>query len=142
MIIEEDIYLEHFGVKGMQWGVRNTSGSKSKSKPKLTAAELRARKKRINSNVNKALAVVVVASYASTILNAYGSTRTSAPFPGDSPRRTKSAKDLINARRNVEVSSLNRMHREGHMDASQLKNFSAILNARYDRRIAEALRNA
>ncbi len=33
MIIEEDIYLEHFGVKGMQWGVRRnrSSGSSSKS---------------------------------------------------------------------------------------------------------------
>lgn len=23
MIIDEDIYLEHWGVKGMRWGVRN-----------------------------------------------------------------------------------------------------------------------
>lgn len=23
MIIEEEVYLEHFGIKGMRWGVRN-----------------------------------------------------------------------------------------------------------------------
>lgn len=27
MIIEADVYLEHFGVKGMKWGVRNESGT-------------------------------------------------------------------------------------------------------------------
>lgn len=26
MIIEEEVYLEHFGVKGMHWGVRNKRG--------------------------------------------------------------------------------------------------------------------
>ncbi len=30
MIIEEDIYLEHFGIKGMQWGVRKSKTSSSK----------------------------------------------------------------------------------------------------------------
>ncbi len=44
MLIDEDIYLEHYGVKGMQWGIRNdrrsqrsnkvASKSTSKSKPK------------------------------------------------------------------------------------------------------------
>ncbi len=34
MFIDEDIYMEHFGVKGMRWGVRN----KSKKAP-LTAKE-------------------------------------------------------------------------------------------------------
>ncbi len=58
------------------------------------------------------------------------------------PSRAKSVTDIINDRRNVEVSSLTRMHKEGKMDADQFKNFSTILNARYDRKIAEAIRDA
>ncbi len=54
------------------------------------------------------------------------------------PSRPKSAVDIINARRNTEVSALKRMRREGHMDDDQLKNFKAILNARYDRRVVES----
>ncbi len=54
------------------------------------------------------------------------------------PSRVKSAVDIINARRNTEVSALKRMRREGHMDDAQLKNFKSILNARYDRRVAES----
>lgn len=30
MIIQEDVYLEHYGKKGMKWGVRNSSGGSSK----------------------------------------------------------------------------------------------------------------
>lgn len=29
MIIDEEVYLEHFGVKGMRWGVRKTTDTKS-----------------------------------------------------------------------------------------------------------------
>lgn len=30
MIVDEDVYLEHFGVKGMKWGVRNKSSGVSR----------------------------------------------------------------------------------------------------------------
>jgi hypothetical protein len=33
MIVDEDVYLEHFGIKGMRWGVRNDEdGAKSESR--------------------------------------------------------------------------------------------------------------
>lgn len=31
MIVEEEVYLEHFGVKGMKWGVRKERNSNSSS---------------------------------------------------------------------------------------------------------------
>ncbi len=44
MVIDEDIYLEHFGVKGMQWGVRksNTSSSGKTSSDNKTSKKKRA----------------------------------------------------------------------------------------------------
>ncbi len=35
MIVDEDIYLEHFGVKGMKWGIRNNKGN-AESNQKIT----------------------------------------------------------------------------------------------------------
>ncbi len=32
MIIDEDIYLEHFGVKGMRWGVQNSTKKSGKER--------------------------------------------------------------------------------------------------------------
>ncbi len=136
--------LVQFGVKGMQWGVRNSRTSSSK--PPLTAKEkrekIRKRNAKISSVAYTTLGAAYAAVYISSFLRSSGNTRAYAPFPGDSPSRTKSVTDLINSRRNVEVSALKRMHREGHMDSDQLRNFASILNARYDRRVAEALRNS
>lgn len=33
MIVDEEVYLEHFGVKGMRWGVRNSSPSRVGKRP-------------------------------------------------------------------------------------------------------------
>lgn len=44
MILDETVYLEHFGVKGMKWGVRNTdvsSGKQSKRDERAKKFELR-----------------------------------------------------------------------------------------------------
>lgn len=140
MIVDEDIYLEHYGKKGMQWGVRNKS-----NKPKPTAKEKRAKSKKRKETVNKVasgvITAVMVAGYVSSILAATGGTKTSNIRP-PKPARAKSVTDLINDRRKTEVSSLLRMHREGKMDSEQLSNFSRILNARYDRKVADAIKNA
>ncbi len=140
MIVDEEIYLEHYGKKGMQWGVRNKS-----NKTPLTAKEKKQkRQKRIDKGaqiVGTALYAAVVLSYVSHILNISGGTRTSNIRP-PKPERAKSVTDLINDRRSTEVSSLLRMHREGKMDSEQYSNFSRILNARYDRKVADAIRNA
>jgi hypothetical protein len=40
VVPDEDVYLEHFGVMGMKWGIRNNKGTKSsnrkRTKPKET----------------------------------------------------------------------------------------------------------
>ncbi len=154
MIIDEDIYLEHFGVKGMRWGVSNERSTDNSDKPPLTAKEKAKEKKerseKRKKTVGKVAYGVFVAVYLASFLSEFGDTRTSTIPPRGSSRpprpprapRAKSVSDIINARRDTEVSSLRRMHREGHMDDDQLVNFKRILNARYDRRIADALRDA
>jgi hypothetical protein len=144
--------LEHFGTKGMKWGVRNNRTSGGKSKPKLTAQQRQARSERrmrIASNVVLGIAV------AGTILNAVGSTMVGDVPPrssssgsyqrssgstgsGSSRSRPKSPVDLINQERDTQMASMTRMHAEGRMDDAQFQNFSRTLNARYDRRVREA----
>lgn len=55
--------------------------------------------------------------------------------------KPQSVADIINAERNVKVSSLKRMHKEGKMDKDQAKNFLKILNDRYDRKIVDAMKS-
>jgi hypothetical protein len=69
MIIDEDIYIQHFGVKGMRWGVRNdddeSSGSDSsgEKKPRFTPRQKKA--------------IIAGAAIAGTLLVAYGGYRLS-----------------------------------------------------------------
>ncbi len=157
MIIDEDVYLEHFndttidqevdaflkhfGVKGMQWGVRNKRSTSSSKKAPLTAKEKREKVRKRNERIVKGMGYAYAALFVSSFFISSGDTKANTIKPPSS-RISKSVADLINERRDVEVSALNRMHREGKMDSDQLRNFSSILNARYDRRVADALRNS
>ena len=124
-------FLEHFGVKGMRWGIRN------ESKKVVLSPKDRAKKRDRNiKRVHKVATTVAAGLYIAALLSSSGNQKASTI----KPPRSKSVSDLINARRNVEISSLTRMHKEGKMDADQFKNFSTILNARYDRKVAEALK--
>lgn len=61
MIIEETDYLEHFGVRGMRWGVRKqreTSGERSPPKKKLTSAQ---RERRFRIALGVASAAITIA---------------------------------------------------------------------------------
>lgn len=149
MIIEEKVYLEHFGKKGMHWGIRN-----KKPKPTLTAAQRQKRReRRVNTGVT-VLKVAIIAAWVAAFLGTKGKTKATSyksytnsnsykqsykQHARTSSSKVKSAKDLINDRRNVEVASLKRMHTEGKMDAAQQENFLKILNARYDRKVAAAI---
>lgn len=155
-----DDVLEHFGVKGMHWGVR-------KKRPKPTAAQRRAKTAQRQKVAGRVLLGIAAAAYAVSILDAVGNTRVSDipphsdPFASSfrnnrdysrarsnydratsggsgRPRSPRSAADLINQERDTQISSLRRTHREGHLDAEQLRIFEEKLNRRYDRRVAEA----
>lgn len=146
-----DDVLEHFGVKGMRWGVQTKrSFSSGKSRQKRTAAQRKSRQERINKVVSGTILTAVAASYAVSIITTLGMTKThdipswgSSDFGGSSSgssyqSRTRSPTDIINQERDTQMSSLRRMHTEGKMDDAQLQNFQTKLNARYDRRVAEA----
>lgn len=137
MIINADVYLEHFGKKGMKWGVRNKHQPPGRA---LTPAERKQRVQRqqkVARVVRKVALGVIAVAYVSSLLKASGGTRTSEiKMP---KAKVKTAADFVRERRDVEVASLKRMHAEGKMDATQHENFLRILNARYDRKIAAAV---
>lgn len=57
MIVEEEVYLEHFGVKGMRWGVRKdhrTEGEKIVSQLRTNAAMVNPSQKKFAKEANKA----------------------------------------------------------------------------------------
>lgn len=57
MIINEDVYLEHYGKKGMRWGVRNNSNSKKQA---LTSEEKDKRNKKLAIILGSAAAVTAI----------------------------------------------------------------------------------
>ncbi len=176
---EVEEFLEHFGVKGMRWGVQNRSlrkeagrqehinrlkkisdgtatreeraavrkktGTTTKPRANRELQNPKETKMLINNKRNQKVRDVatglVVAAWVASLFISNAKLKTSNIRPPSSTK-AKSVANLINDRRNVEVSSLTRMHKEGKMDDDQLKNFSKILNARYDRKIAEALKTS
>jgi len=161
---EVEDFLEHVGVKGMKWGTRksssdknNNQGSKSSTKPPLTAKQKKEKDRKKQEIFNKVLSAGVATVYAAMFISSILVSAENQKFKDQNarnqnsrnqktnitrPPKPKSAADIINDRRNVEVSSLKRMHREGKMDADQLKNFSTILNARYDRKVDAAKKSS
>jgi hypothetical protein len=135
MLITEEAYLQHYGKKGMKWGVR-------KKKKPLTAKE---RQRKTERNVKIAKGVITTGLTVLWLSSFFveGSKTTSGSYKQATrnvpPPKAKSAADFINERRNIEVASLKRMHKEGKMDAQQAENFLRILNARYDRKVAAAV---
>lgn len=69
-MLTEDEYLEHFGKKGMRWGVRNADGTKAAKIP-LTEEQRKARNKKIVI-ASTAAALVVGTIATAVILKKYG----------------------------------------------------------------------
>lgn len=136
MFDTSDDVLEHFGVKGMKWGVR-------KPKKKLTMAQKAARTERRVKIAGRAIQVAGAAIFIASFMNATGSTRTRDIPPRFSSssrsRTTRSVSDLINQERATQLSSLRGHRDQGFIDDAQFATFKAALNRRYDRRIAEAV---
>lgn len=65
MILEEKVYLEHYGKKGMKWGKRNTkAGRYSTPKEPLTKRE---REIRNRKRGNRAATIVIGAIYVASL---------------------------------------------------------------------------
>ena len=136
MFIDEEVYLEHYGVKGMKWGVRR---ERRKAKlaamtPKERAAAKRKRKRRINNGISLALGAIWLGLFLSE--------KGSRPPPRDFPnkRRAQQTVDqIINAERDLKIDAIIRTHREGHIDKEQMQNFVDAMNKRYDRKVKDAL---
>lgn len=78
MIIEEEAYLEHFGVKGMHWGHRKAKDSGDAPPKPLTRKERIERNQRRAKVVKGAAAAAVVGGVATAIiLHNVGETRVS-----------------------------------------------------------------
>ncbi len=85
MIVEEDIYLEHFGVKGMHWGVRNQRRGGTPEQRRAGNRKF-ARNLAIGAGVGVAggLAVAAMLKHKGLL-----------PFSKTSPRFVASGKDFI-----------------------------------------------
>ncbi len=81
MVIDEDVYLEHYGVKGQKWGVRKSKSSNTKTtKPKkksLTAKEKRVRSEKRIRTAQKVLGTAATAVYAAAFISSMFSSPTS-----------------------------------------------------------------
>jgi hypothetical protein len=105
MIIE----VEHFGTKGMHWGITTTIDAKAVNKPKRPKQQMRLEKKKKFRNVSigvgliggGAVVAALIARHNKLKIKDINQTRQSA----------QKAKDLIDANRNVKV-KLSSEHRK------------------------------
>lgn len=137
MIIDEDIYLEHHGVKGMKWGVRKDNAVVGKRKKPLTQKERRRRRERNIKYANRAVLAAFASLYVATIV-LDEMNRGPRPQPHTPPKRPQTPEDVINATRDMKVNAIIRTHKEGHIDEEQMKKFVADVNRRYDKKVQEA----
>lgn len=155
-------FLVHHGVKGQRWGVRHPEsfdrthrvaagtetrklllnraksldGGNNQNKIALTKQERIVRNRRRVAITKFSVRVIATSLFVAAILASSHST----PVNHIKINKPQSVKDIINAERNVKVSSLKRMHKEGKMDSDQAKNFLKILNDRYDRKLVDAMK--
>lgn len=105
------------------------------------AAQRAARSKRFNDRAVTATTVLAASMFVGGLLMA---DRSGSRPRGNFKSYTKPAKsvtDLINQERRVKVSAIDKTFREGFIDAAQRTQFANAMNKRYDRKVAEALRN-
>lgn len=143
MIIEEELYLEHYGKKGMQWGVRTakTAGRGVKTGAQATGRgtkrAAKATGKFIKDDPKRAAFIGFGLVYAGVLIaGALGQKSVDSPGFGT---KTQSVSDLINQERDHKVSSIIRTHKEGHIDKDQMNKFLNTLNKRYDQKLHDAL---
>jgi hypothetical protein len=161
-------FLEHYGKKGMQWGVRQKFRNQRAKSTQKQATLKKGIAQRKPTPLNKAAANKAqktadrakrwekgkptktdkrhraVSASVLGVVGAYVALSIVASFgnrPVSSLPKTPSPKvgDIIRQEHATQLSSLTRMHKEGKMDAAQFKKFSETLGKRYDRKLAEVL---
>jgi len=170
MIIDESTYLEHYGQKGMKWGVRKQKHLVNRAKRAQKAANFNKRMAKVNPNAindqaakrsqvkadrfkrraqgketgaDKAIRAVHGAVYVSAgalVVASIMSSHGKTPVNRIPKKPVSGVEATIRQAHAVKLSSLTRMHAEGKMDAAQFKNFSEALAARYDRKVVDALK--
>lgn len=148
MVYDQDVvaFLEHHGIKGMHWGIRNKRKQQLKLKKygdekvrPLTKSQRMNRRVRTAKRVELGVQVAGAAVFVAAMLKMHGDERASSwKAKASAPKAKQTVEDIINSERAHQVSSLIRTHKEGHIDKDQLDNFLNILNKRYDRKIFEA----
>lgn len=87
MIVDEDVHIEHVGVKGMRWGVRSTKSPQARGKQK--AKNLR----RVHKGMRTVAGALFVASFlAATSPGGSHSGRTSSTRLSDISSRSSSGR--------------------------------------------------
>ena len=76
MILDEPAYLEHYGKKGMKWGVRNANNKLARKQLNSPGAKIGYKiGKAINEHPRTARFIAAGATFSATLLTAYGTTR-------------------------------------------------------------------
>lgn len=148
-------FLEHHGVKGQKWGIRNRlrktfgfpvrssqpHGSHDPSNKGSSTFVKNVKKfgKEHREGIILGTKIALTAAFVAASLKADGTRRVKdVPNYGSYTKHAGTVKDVIHAEHAKQASSLLRMHQEGKMDKAQYAHFKKILDARYAKKIMDA----
>ena len=162
-------FLAHYGFKGMKWGVRKEYYGKAyknatkrraakklkkygpKDRKKRTLKQKQNRIDRLNIRVSAGVMAISAASYISALIienkardRAWNQQqRQEDEFFKNwkTYKPSKPVNDLINQERKTKVDAIDKTFREGFIDKDQRDKFIESMNKRYDRKVADALKN-
>lgn len=146
-----DVYdfLEHFGVKGMQWGVRRSQAKQKKYEAKLSAAKAkqrylnetkdsraaaRERNKKIVTGVGIATAIAVGAVATSKLLKA-GKRQKVIHAARRNLQNRKKFETLLDGRRDIQIKALNDAFNAGRIDQSQGRRLATLMDRQLESKL-------
>jgi hypothetical protein len=127
MIIDERLYLEHFGVKGMRWGVRNKrpSGSSSPKSGEPDAAKAERRKEQAKK-IAVGLGAAGIGVATAAMLVRHNKNKKMAEVE-TLHKNVLQAKRLFDAKKGLQIDALNREFNAGKITSSQGWRISDLL---------------